>query len=85
MSLERYPAINNHSLRVILAAQPGAAVTPALVDHATKGAATFESVIADLDKAHLIDETRELTPLADNFARMWRVYLAKVGHATGRG
>jgi hypothetical protein len=77
MTTERYPNITNHSLRVILSAQPGAAITPALVEHATKGAATFESVIADLGKCHLIDESRELTPLADNFARMWRQFLAQ--------
>lgn len=85
MSTARYPAINDFSLAVILHARPGAAITPATVDAAladrpqfTLTADTYETVIADLAKHHMIEgDDNELTGLADNFARMWRVYLAK--------
>ena len=84
MSKTRYPAITDMSLAVLLLAEPGSLITPATVDAAvanrrafTLTAESFETVRADLDRAHLIDEDGHLTPLADNFARMWREHLAK--------
>ncbi len=85
MSTARYPAINDFSLAVILHAQPGSAITPATVDAALAGrpqftltADSYETVIADLAKHHMIEgDDNELTGLADNFRRMWLNYLAK--------
>jgi hypothetical protein len=85
MSSTRYPAINDFSLAVILHAQPGAAITPTVVDKAlanrksfTLTADTYETVIADLAQHQMIEgDDHELTGLADNYARMWRVFLAK--------
>jgi hypothetical protein len=83
-TVTRYPAITDMSLAVLLLAEPGSQVTPATVDAAlanrrafTLTADSFETVRADLDRAHLIDEDGNLTPMADNFARMWREFLAK--------
>ncbi|WP_226019355.1 hypothetical protein [Novosphingobium sp. FKTRR1] len=85
MTKERYPAISDFSLAVILHAKPGAAITPATVDAALADrpqfsltADSYETVIADLAKHHMIEgDDNELTGLADNFARMWRAFLAK--------
>ena len=84
MSRTPYPAITDMSLAVLLLAGPGSQVTPATVDAAlanrrafTLTADSFETVRADLGKSNLIDDEDRLTPLADNFARMWREYLGK--------
>lgn len=86
MSSARYPAITDFSLAVLLMAERGASITPALVDAAlanrksfTLTADTYETVIADLEAAHMIEgEAHELTGLADNYARMWRAHFAKL-------
>jgi hypothetical protein len=83
MKTTRYPAITDFSLAVILAAEPSAEITPELVettfarpgDLAAKGL-PFEAIVADLDRAHMIDENRRLTPLADRYAAMWQRFLA---------
>lgn len=84
MSTARYPAITDMSLAVLLLVDPGSQLTPAMVDAAlanrrafTLTADSFETVRADLDRAHLLDEDGHLTPMADNFARMWREHLTK--------
>jgi hypothetical protein len=85
MSQTRYPAITDFSLAVLLSAKPGTAITRATVDAAlanrpqfTLTADTYETVIADLAKHHMIEgKDNELTGLADNYARMWREWLAK--------
>lgn len=92
MSTVRYPAINDFSLAVLLTAEPGSSITPAVVDKAlanrkrfTLTADTYETVIADLAQHHMIEgDDNELTGLADNFARMWRVHLAKEASTNGR-
>lgn len=92
MSTARYPAILDFSLAVLLAAKPGSAITPAVVDAAlanrksfTLTADTYETVIADLAKHHMIEgDDNELTGLADNYARMWREYLAREAATNGR-
>ena len=68
----RYPNLTTASVRVILTAAPGAEITPHLVTAATRGQGDFAEVIADLDRVHMIDETRTLTPLAIRYAAMCR-------------
>jgi len=85
MSHTRYPAITDFSLAVLLSAKPGTSITRAAVDAALANrpqfsltAETYETVIADLAKHHMIEgDNHELTGLADNYARMWRKFLAK--------
>jgi hypothetical protein len=85
MTLTRYPTIDlGLTLAVLLAAEPGSLLTPATLDKALAGrpeftltADSFETVRADLDRAHMIDDEGRLTPLADKFAAMWRRFLAK--------
>jgi hypothetical protein len=85
MTLTRYPAIDlDLTLKVLLAADPSSLVTPATVDAALAGrpdftltAESFETVRADLSRAHMIDEDDRLTPLADNYVAMWKRFLAK--------
>jgi hypothetical protein len=84
MSKSLYPAITDFSLSVILLAEPGAEITPALLDAArTKqttfdlSAVTFEDVLADLDKAHMIDSDNRLTQLGDKFAEICRAWFAR--------
>jgi len=80
----RYPDITDMSLAVILAARPGSEITRESVDRAltnwrafTLTGDDFAHVKADLSRAHMIDENNLLTPLADNYARMWRQHFAK--------
>ena len=80
----RYPNITDFTLAVILSATPGAEITRELVEqtrmHRTiADHATYEVVIDDLTRAHLVDVDNTLTPLADNYARMWRDHFAKQG------
>jgi hypothetical protein len=75
MTTEFYPNLSLASLRVILAAEPGAAVTPELVAGATGSAGDFAAVVEDLNRAHMLDESGELTPLADSYARIWRLHV----------
>jgi hypothetical protein len=72
------------TLAVLMASAPGSQITPTSVDKALASqttfaltAETFETVRADLERAHLIDDEDRLTPLADNYAAMWRRFLAK--------
>jgi hypothetical protein len=87
MSKTIYPAIRDFTLAVLLAAEPGAHITPATVDAALgrygdnlpswfgRDDTTFEAVRDDLDKAHMLDDDARLTPLADRYADMWRRFL----------
>ncbi len=78
MTTERYPNLSLASLRVILAAEPGAAVTPELVARATGCAGDFAAVVRDLNRAHMLDDSGELTPLADSYARICRLQLVRL-------
>lgn len=76
MTNDRYPNLSTASLRVILTAEPGAEVTPALVAKATGTASDFAAVVDDLNRAHMLDPSGELTPLADSYARICRAVVA---------
>ena len=67
-----YPDLAVSSLRVLMLAEPGQQITPALVERATGAASNCAEVIADLDRVHMIDDSHELTPLADRYAAMCR-------------
>ena len=77
----RYPAILDVTLKTILAADQGATITPELVARATGQTDNFELVKGDLERAHMLD-ARGLTPLADQYARLWRQFLARVDDNT---
>ncbi len=84
MTAARYPAILDISLNVLIRAEPGEKVTPELVARALSATSnfpvtpeSFETVRADLDQAHLIDDEGFLSPLADRYADMWRRFLAQ--------
>ena len=84
MTRTRYPAISDISLAVLIRADAGEKLTPELVTRALSVSTqflptpeSFETVRADLDNAHLLDDDGHLTPLADNFARMWLKFLAQ--------
>ena len=68
----RYPNLTRDSLRVLLTAAPSAEITPAIVAEATGNAENFAAVVEDLNRAHMLDPSGELTPLADNYARICR-------------
>ena len=70
----RYPAISDDSLKTLVAAKPDETLSPELVARATGSAENFAAILADLDKAHLIDK-EGFTPLALRFADMWRKFL----------
>jgi len=77
VSTDLYPNLTTASLRTLLTADPGAEITPALVAKATGDAANFPAVVEDLNRAHMLDPSGELTPLADSYARICRVALSK--------
>jgi hypothetical protein len=83
MSQTRYPDIKDFTLAVIMTAAPGAEITRQIVEEARSHRAlntptdTFDVVMEDLNRAHLIDVDNTLTPLADSYARMWRDHFAK--------
>jgi len=72
-----YPDLTTDSLRVLLSAAPGSAVTLELVAQATGEASKFAAVVEDLNRAHMLDPSGELTPLADNYARICRAAITK--------
>ncbi len=78
MTTAPYPNLTTASVRVILTAEPGAAITPALVAQVTGDAGDFAAVVDDLNRAHMLDPSGELTPLADNYARICRSFVG--GH-----
>lgn len=91
MSKVRYPELLDITLNVLVRADHGAEITPELVDRALSatslfppGPQSFETVRANLTRAHFIDEEGRLTLLADKYADMWRRHLAKAvtGEAT---
>jgi hypothetical protein len=80
----RYPFIQDISLAVLIRSEPSEVLTPELVSRALSatsnfapGPESFETVRADLDKAHLLDEEGRLSVLANRYADMWRRFLAK--------
>jgi hypothetical protein len=79
MTTSHYPNLTRDSVRVILAAGPGGVITPALVAQVTGDIANFVAIVDDLNRAHMLDPSGELTPLADNYARICRTFLSKDG------
>ena len=77
MTTSHYPGLAPDSLRVILTAEPGAKVTPELVAKATGDASRHAAVMADLNRVHMVDDSDELTPLANNYVRIFRRTLDK--------
>jgi len=83
MSKVRYPELLDITLNVLVRADHGERVTPEMVHRTLSATASFppgpesfETVRANLDKAHFIDEDGHLTALADKYADMWRRHLA---------
>ena len=72
---DRYPAILDVTLKTIMTAAKGEQITPELVARATGSADNFELVKGDLERSHMLDN-QGLTPLADQYARLWRQFLA---------
>jgi len=75
MSGARYPNISDATLKALLAAEPAGTMTPELVARATGDAANFAAIVADLERAGMLHDDHELTPLADAYVRMWRTHL----------
>jgi hypothetical protein len=73
----RYPAITDHSLKVLMADDRGDRLTDELIAR-TAGAEFIPHVRADLAKAHMIDgDEAEFTGLADSLGRLWRADMLK--------
>ena len=84
MSKVRYPELLDITLNVLVRADHGAEITPELVDRAlsatsifSPGPQSFETVRANLTRAHMLDEDNRLNDLADKYGDMWRRHLAK--------
>ncbi len=80
MSGDHYPNLKTVSLRVLLSADPGGEITPALVARITGDPADFAAIMADLNRVQMVEDDNTLTPLADRYATMCRKAVA-----TGRG
>ena len=80
----RYPAILDATAAVLIRAEPSEKFTPELVTRALSASASFplypssfETIRADLDRAHFLDDEGHLNPLANRYGEFLRRWLAK--------
>ena len=83
MRRDRYPNLLPGSIETLLTAELDSMITPVIVEAATGGRGDVAAIMADLDRAHMIDEVQTVTPLGAAYARLWRDHLARQTNQKG--